>query len=252
MSSKAEPRTTFSSAAATPSIHTPNKPKLSSSELITMIRSGERKDEDFPPLFSKPSISTTEEDFGMKSLLESIKQLPADKNIMALGVEVESLGLPLETNALLVDADFPLYNEIDVNLCEELEPKWQRKLPTCYNVQAPPPPIEKIHAFSDETLFYIFYSRKADAKLQEQASFILMLRGWRYWRQEEAWIMRDRHPIAPDVYIKFDANLWMPLRHRIPDLKDSMLDPLPQDPKFPSRVSLGYHVRDGGVPTRVG
>ena len=33
----------------------------------------------------------------MKSLLESIKQLPADKNIMAIGVEVESLGLPLET-----------------------------------------------------------------------------------------------------------------------------------------------------------
>ena len=54
MSSKAEPpRTTFSSAAASPPPHTPNKPKLSSSELITMIRSGEKRDEDFPPLSSK-------------------------------------------------------------------------------------------------------------------------------------------------------------------------------------------------------
>lgn len=57
-------------------------------------------------------------------------------------------------------------------------------------------------------------------------------------KQERAWIIRDKHPIAPDVYVKFDANLWMPLRCRIPELKDSMLDPLPRDPKFPSGSAL--------------
>lgn len=158
---------------------------------------------------------------------------------MAIGVEVESLGLPLETNTPLIDAEFPLYNEVDMTLCEDLRPRWQRKLPACYNIQPPPPPIEKIHAFSDETLFYIFYFRNSDPKLQDQAAYTLTLRGWRYWRQEKAWIIRDKHPIAPDVYVKFDANLWVPLRHRIPELGDSMLDPLPRDPKFPSGSALG-------------
>lgn len=172
MSSKAETRATFSSAAASPSLQTPSKSKLSSSELITMIRSGEKRDEDFPPLSTKPTTPSNE-DFGMKSLLDSIKQYPADKNIMAIGVEVESLGLPLETNALLIDADFPLYNEVDMNMSEDLRPRWQRKVPACYNIQPPPPPIEKIHTFSDETLFYIFYFRNSDIKLQEQASYTL-------------------------------------------------------------------------------
>ena len=107
--------------------------------------------------------------------------------------------------------------------------KMAAQAPACYNAQPPPASIEKIHAFSDETLFHILHHRTADAKLQEQAVYTLTLRGWRYLRQEGAWIIRDKHPIAPDVYIKFDTSLWMPLRHRIPDLKDSMLDPLPRD-----------------------
>lgn len=57
-------------------------------------------------------------------------------------------------------------------------------------------------------------------------------------KQERAWIIRDKHPIGPDVYVKFDAHLWIPLRCRIPELKDSMLDPLPRDPKFPSGSAL--------------
>ena len=137
-----------------------------------MIRSGEKKDEDFPPLSTK-SLPQSGEEFGMKSLLDSIKQFPADKNIMAIGVEVESLGLPLESNTLLIDADFPLYNEVDMNLCEDLRPRWQQRLPACYNIQPPPPPIEKIHAFSDETLLYIFYFKHSDTKLQEQAALSL-------------------------------------------------------------------------------
>lgn len=43
-------------------------------------------------------------------------------------------------------------------------------LPTCYiNVQAPPPGPAKASAFSDETLFFMFYSSPRDA-LQEVAA----------------------------------------------------------------------------------
>lgn len=41
-------------------------------------------------------------------------------------------------------------------------------LPSCYNVQ-PPPAQTKIGNFSDETLFFIFYSQPRDA-MQEMAA----------------------------------------------------------------------------------
>jgi CCR4-NOT transcription complex subunit 2 len=48
-----------------------------------------------------------------------------------------------------------------------IEPEYH--LPSCYNVQPPPPAQSKIGSFSDETLFYIFYSMPRDI-LQEAAA----------------------------------------------------------------------------------
>ncbi|KAF0364796.1 hypothetical protein F8M41_013857 [Gigaspora margarita] len=47
-----------------------------------------------------------------------------------------------------------------------IEPEYH--LPSCYNVQPQPPAQPKIESFSDETLFYIFYSMPRDI-LQEAA-----------------------------------------------------------------------------------
>lgn len=47
-----------------------------------------------------------------------------------------------------------------------IEPEFT--LPACYNVQ-PPPANTKIGNFSDETLFFIFYSQPRDA-MQEMAA----------------------------------------------------------------------------------
>lgn len=47
-----------------------------------------------------------------------------------------------------------------------IEPEFH--LPSCYNVQ-PPPANTKIGNFSDETLFFIFYSQPRDA-MQEMAA----------------------------------------------------------------------------------
>lgn len=48
-----------------------------------------------------------------------------------------------------------------------VEPEFH--LPPCYNVQPPPPGPTKVVAFSDETLFFMFYSSPRDA-LQEVAA----------------------------------------------------------------------------------
>jgi CCR4-NOT transcription complex subunit 2 len=49
----------------------------------------------------------------------------------------------------------------------QIEPDFH--LPSCYNVQPPPPPQSKVATFSDETLFFIFYSTPRDI-LQEVAA----------------------------------------------------------------------------------
>lgn len=55
----------------------------------------------------------------------------------------------------------------DSSAAHTVEPDFH--LPACYNVQPPPPGPNKAAAFSDETLFFMFYSSPRDA-LQEIAA----------------------------------------------------------------------------------
>ena len=55
----------------------------------------------------------------------------------------------------------------DSSAARTVEPDFH--LPACYNVQPPPPGSSKAAAFSDETLFFMFYSSPRDA-LQEIAA----------------------------------------------------------------------------------
>jgi len=64
-------------------------------------------------------------------------------------------------------------------------------LPACYvTVQAPPPGPNKATAFSDETLFFMFYSSPRDA-LQEVAAQELWNRNWRYHKELRLWITKE-------------------------------------------------------------
>ena len=55
----------------------------------------------------------------------------------------------------------------DSSAAHTVEPDFH--LPPCYNVNAPPPGPAKAQAFSEETLFYMFYAHPRDA-LQEVAA----------------------------------------------------------------------------------
>lgn len=55
----------------------------------------------------------------------------------------------------------------DSSAAHQVEPDYI--LPTCYNVQPPPPGPSKVSGFSDETLFFMFYACPRDA-LQEVAA----------------------------------------------------------------------------------
>lgn len=93
-----------------------------------------------------------------------------------------------------------------------IEPEYQ--LPSCYNVQ-PPPASSKIGAFTDETLFFIFYSQPRDA-MQEAAAEQLYKRNWRYHKDLHLWLTKDvgSEPTQKTAtyergsYIFFDPNSW--------------------------------------------
>ncbi|KAF3482927.1 NOT2 family protein [Arthroderma uncinatum] len=124
---------------------------------------------------------------------------------------------------------------ISSNVSVPLRPDFT--LPGCYNVANVQPLQSRIPSFSDETLFYIFYSMPRDI-MQELVAEELMGRKWRYHKVERAWLTRDDAYPSPvevergiserGVYLWWDTNTWKKVRRefilRYADL-DNRLDP---------------------------
>lgn len=94
-------------------------------------------------------------------------------------------------------------------------------LPSCYNVANIQPLSSRIPGFSDETLFYIFYSMPRDI-MQELVAEELMGRKWRYHKLERCWLTRDETYPGPvdvergvserGVYLLWDHTSWKKIR----------------------------------------
>lgn len=69
-----------------------------------------------------------------------------------------------------------------------LQPEF--RLPECYTVENVPRVTDKMSGFSDETLFWIFYTEVRDVK-QEQAAIELTNRNWRYHKELMMWLTKD-------------------------------------------------------------
>lgn len=98
-------------------------------------------------------------------------------------------------------------------------------IPSCYNVANVQPLQSRIPSFSDETLFYIFYSMPRDV-LQELVAEELMGRKWRYHKVERCWLTRDENYPGPvdvergvserGVYLWWDPASWKKIRVCLP------------------------------------
>lgn len=94
----------------------------------------------------------------------------------------------------------------DQSAAHTVEPDYH--LPGCYNVQPPPPGPNKAAAFSDETLFFMFYSSPRDALQEVAAQELYVLfsplslklrstetcrfnRNWRYHKDLRHWITKE-------------------------------------------------------------
>ena len=94
-------------------------------------------------------------------------------------------------------------------------------LPDCYNVANVTPLRERISGFTEETLFYIFYSMPRDL-MQVLVAEELIGRRWRYHKGEKMWLTRDEsHELPREVepgisevgyYLWWDEKQWKKIR----------------------------------------
>ncbi|KAF8133877.1 hypothetical protein EV363DRAFT_1567580 [Boletus edulis] len=126
--------------------------------------------------------------WGLLGLLAMIKNasVDADGGLSSVGTDLGAVGLDMGYEGNLYSTFITPW--ADQSAARSVEPDFH--LPSCYNVQPPPPGPSKAGAFSDETLFYMFYSSPRDA-LQEIAAQELYNRNWRYHKELRVWITKE-------------------------------------------------------------
>lgn len=151
--------------------------------------------------------------FGLLGLLSLIKSADPDLSMLSMGVDLQTFGLDLNSSDPLHPSFITPWSENNMLASSRIEPEFT--LPSCYNVQPPPPAQSKIASFSDETLFFIFYSTPRDV-LQEVAAQELYARNWRYHKELHVWLTKEQgtEPTQKTptyergTYVFFDPSLW--------------------------------------------
>ncbi|KZT12175.1 uncharacterized protein LAESUDRAFT_691377 [Laetiporus sulphureus 93-53] len=124
--------------------------------------------------------------WGLLGLLAMIKSADPDQNLLSVGTDLGTMGLDMQTQGSLYSTFITPW--ADSSAAHTVEPDFH--LPACYNVQPAPPGPNKAAAFSDETLFFMFYSSPRDA-LQEIAAQELWNRSWRYHKELRIWLTKE-------------------------------------------------------------
>ncbi|KAI9798766.1 MAG: hypothetical protein M1833_004596 [Piccolia ochrophora] len=174
--------------------------------------------------------------FGLAGLLHMIRNEGSDVGSLAIGQELTALGLDLnQPEALYTTFASPFAAPGS----RSVEPDFA--VPTCYTVQNIHPLPSKVSSFSDETLFYIFYSMPRDV-MQEIVAVELSNRNWRYHKELKQWLTKDAQyePVQVNdmeergYYVFFDPHLWQRQRRefllRYDHLDSRNIQPTPLGP----------------------
>jgi len=147
-------------------------------------------------------------DFGLLGLLSVIRMTDADRNRLALGSDLTSLGMNLNSSENLYSSFGGPFSDKPA----PREPHYQ--LPMCYYMQPPALKTGHLSKFQLETLFYIFYALPKDV-LQAYAAQELYTREWRYHIDSKLWFKRGspsdgvaNNNSGAVQYIYFDINTW--------------------------------------------
>ncbi|KAK6333910.1 hypothetical protein TWF730_004089 [Orbilia blumenaviensis] len=167
------------------------------------------------PPDTEPSESSAPSEidrFGLNGLLPLIRNEDLDMALLALGTDLTQLGLELNQPEQPLSATFASpWSDQPVRAAEP-----DFKLPQCYAVLNTQPLQSKVRNFSDETLFYIFYTMPKDV-MQEIVAQELTQRNWRYHKELQVWLTKvpGNEPsqivqgrFEKGVYVFFEPTLW--------------------------------------------
>ncbi|XAR59032.1 hypothetical protein NMG60_11014649 [Bertholletia excelsa] len=152
--------------------------------------------------------------FGLLGLLSVIRMSDPDLTSLALGIDLTTLGLNLNSAENLHKAFGSPWSD------EPFKGEPEFSVPQCYYAKQPPALNQSYFSkFPVETLFYVFYSMPKD-EAQLYAANELYNRGWFYHREHRLWFTRISN-IEPLVktntyerssYFCFDPNTWETIR----------------------------------------
>lgn len=148
--------------------------------------------------------------YGLTGLVSVIRASDQDINALALGFDLTTLGLNLNSADYLYTTFASPYSEGPTRVQPEF------RIPQCYFMNPPHLRFQMFQRFHLETLFYIFYSMPCDV-LQLAAAQELYNRDWRFHKEKKLWFTRapNTEPILKtETYEKgsflvFDPNKWL-------------------------------------------
>jgi len=121
--------------------------------------------------------------YGLTGLLSVIRMTDPDLNTLALGTDLTTLGLNLNSSEVL----YATFHSPCLDVPTRSEPDYV--LPFPYYMQPPALKTSHLAKFTLETLFYIFYSMPRDT-LQVFSAKELYKREWRYHKELKLWFSR--------------------------------------------------------------
>ena len=184
--------------------------------------------------------------FGLMGLLSVIRMTDQDLNTLALGTDLTTLGLNLNSPE-------PLYKTFGSPWADTPpRPEVELLLPACYSVPVAGASAAVFQKFQQETLFYVFYSTPGDES-QLFAADELCARGWGFHKELKAWIMRvaGTEPVMKSErgergsFYVFDVSSWERVRK---DNFNLQYDQLEQRPELGGGKENGAGA--GGVETK--
>ncbi|KAL8703624.1 MAG: hypothetical protein Q9201_003194 [Fulgogasparrea decipioides] len=169
--------------------------------------------------------------WGLAGLLATIRSDNPDVAGLAIGQDLTQLGLDLNSPEPLWPTWPGPFAEPNAR---PLQPDFH--LPECYTVDNVHRVRDKIPGFSDETLFWIFYTQPRDV-MQELAAHELTNRNWRYHKELMMWLTKDPNfgepvQISEGVergsYIFFNHRTWQRARSEFELSYESLDNHIPQ------------------------
>lgn len=149
------------------------------------------------------------EKFGLKGLLPLVRMEDPERSFVALGIDLQTLGLNLNASA-------SLYSTLQSPFQVGGRPgALDQPLPQCYLFEAQALTATSLKRFTNMTVFYVFYVFAGEEK-QLLAADELIRRGWVFHKSLTMWMRPDKTseievsgvPGEQGIFDVFDPNSW--------------------------------------------